>query len=115
MYGFWFYTFDCFFLAENVEVSIKFMKKDEIVLNLSLETCRQMNLGNVWINFRARFGWIQRKIMVAVSHVFAIYSQENHQRMPFLLMARKTQIQAIPARVLARRPKKPRLALTIVK
>jgi stringent starvation protein B len=50
------------------------MKKDEIVLNLSLETYRQMNLGNVWINFRARFGWIQRKIMVAVSHVFAIYS-----------------------------------------
>jgi stringent starvation protein B len=78
-----------FILAENIEVSMKFMRKDEIVLNLSLETCRQLSLDNDWINFRARFGWIQRKIMVPESHVFAIYSQENHQRMSFPINSAK--------------------------
>ena len=46
------------------------MKKDEIVLNLSLEACRQLNLGNDWIGVQRRFGRVQRKIMVPMSHFF---------------------------------------------
>jgi stringent starvation protein B len=44
------------FLDKKVTMSMKLMKKDEIVLNLSLETRRKLNIGNDWINFQARFG-----------------------------------------------------------
>lgn len=62
---------------------MEFVKNDEIVLNLSLEACHQLELENDWISFQARFGGIPRKIMVPVSHVLAIYARENGQGMSF--------------------------------
>ena len=62
---------------------MEFVKNDEIVLNLSVEACHQLNLDNDWISFQARFGGIPRKIMVPVSHVLAIYARENGQGMSF--------------------------------
>ena len=67
---FGFTPFMAVFVDENVEVPMEFVKKDEIVLNLSLEACHQLNLDNDWISFQARFGGVPRKIMVPVSHVF---------------------------------------------
>ena len=67
----------------RVEVPMEFVKNDEIVLNLSLEACHQLQLENDWISFQARFGGIPRKIMVPVSHVLAIYARENGQGMSF--------------------------------
>jgi stringent starvation protein B len=71
------------FVDASVEVPMEFVKKDEIVLNLSLEACHQLNLDNDWISFQARFGGVPRKIMVPVSHVLAIYARENGQGMSF--------------------------------
>jgi len=62
---------------------MEFVKKDEIVLNLSIEACHQLQMENDWISFQARFGGIPRKIMVPVSHVLAIYARENGQGMSF--------------------------------
>ena len=62
---------------------MEFVKNDEIVLNLSLEACHQLQMENEWISFQARFGGIPRKIMVPVSHVLAIYARENGQGMSF--------------------------------
>jgi stringent starvation protein B len=62
---------------------MEFVKNDEIVLNLSLEACHQLQIENEWISFQARFGGIPRKIMVPVSHVLAIYARENGQGMSF--------------------------------
>ena len=62
---------------------MEFVKNDEIVLNLSIEACHQLNLDNDWISFQARFGGVPRKIMVPVSHVLAIYARENGQGMSF--------------------------------
>ena len=69
---------------------MEFVKNDEIVLNLSIEACHQLNLDNDWISFQARFGGIPRKIMVPVSHVLAIYARENGQGMSFPFDAGKT-------------------------
>ena len=78
-----FTPFMAVFVDSSVEVPMEFVKKDEIVLNLSLEACHQLNLDNDWISFQARFGGVPRKIMVPVSHVLAIYARENGQGMSF--------------------------------
>ncbi|QWE22768.1 ClpXP protease specificity-enhancing factor [Polynucleobacter sp. AP-Jannik-300A-C4] len=112
---FGFTPFMAVFVDSSVEVPMEFVKNDEIVLNLSLEACHQLNLDNDWISFQARFGGIPRKIMVPVSHVLAIYARENGQGMSFPFDASKSNkpIEAGPARSEKTRPNGP--SLTIVK
>ena len=80
---FGFTPFIAVFVDARVEVPMEFVKNDEIVLNLSLEACHQLQLENDCISFQARFGGIPRKIMVPVTHVLAIYARENGQGMSF--------------------------------
>ncbi|HQT21205.1 MAG: ClpXP protease specificity-enhancing factor [Polynucleobacter sp. 17-46-58] len=80
---FGFTPFIAVFVDENVEVPMEFVKNSEIVLNLSLEACHQLNMDNDRISFQARFGGIPKRIMVPVSHVLAIYAKENGQGMSF--------------------------------
>ncbi|MBU3605947.1 ClpXP protease specificity-enhancing factor [Polynucleobacter sp. MWH-Creno-3A4] len=80
---FGFTPFIAVFVDSRVEVPMEFVKNDEIVLNLSLEACHQLQMENDWISFQARFGGVPRKIMVPVSHVLAIYARENGQGMSF--------------------------------
>ena len=62
---------------------MEYVKNNEIVLNLSIEACYQLQIDNDWISFQARFGGVPRKIMVPMSHVLAIYARENGQGMSF--------------------------------
>ena len=80
---FGFTPFIAVFVDGRVEVPMEFVKNDEIVLNLSLEACHQLQMENDWISFQARFGGVPRKILVPVSHVLAIYARENGQGMSF--------------------------------
>ena len=80
---FGFTPFIAVFVDAKVEVPMEYVKNDEIVLNLSLEACHQLQMENDWISFQARFGGVPRKIMVPVSHVLAIYARENGQGMSF--------------------------------
>jgi len=80
---FGFTPFIVVFVDSRVEVPMEFVKNDEIILNLSLEACHQLQMENDWISFQARFGGIPRKILVPVSHVLAIYARENGQGMSF--------------------------------
>ncbi len=80
---FGFTPFIAVFVDETVEVPMEFVKNNEIVLNLSIEACHQLNMDNDWISFQARFGGIPKKVMVPVIHVLAIYARENGQGMSF--------------------------------
>jgi stringent starvation protein B len=80
---FGFTPFIAVFVDGRVGVPMEFVKNDEIVLNLSLEACHQLQMENDWISFQARFGGVPRKIMVPVTHVLAIYARENGQGMSF--------------------------------
>ena len=103
-------------MDSSVEVPMEFVKNDEIVLNLSLEACHQLNLDNDWISFQARFGGVPRKIMVPVSHVLAIYARENGQGMSFPFDPSQVSADK-PAKGFAEaeKPKAGRPSLTIVK
>ena len=112
---FGFTPFIAVFVDENVEVPMEFVKSDEIVLNLSLEACHQLNLDNDWISFQARFGGVPRKIMVPVTHVLAIYARENGQGMSFPFDASKLPAPSSQENEPAEKSKINRPSLTIVK
>ena len=78
-----FAPFIAVFVDSTVEVPMEFVKNDEIVLNLSIEACHQLQIENEYISFQARFGGVPRKILVPVTHILAIYARENGQGMSF--------------------------------
>jgi len=78
-----FTPFMAVFVDSTVEVPMEFVKNDEIVLNLSIEACHQLQIENDYISFQARFGGVPRKILVPITHVLAIYARENGQGMSF--------------------------------
>ena len=70
---------------ETVQVPREYVKNDEIVLNISLDATSSLNLGNDYIEFKARFAGTARDILVPVARVIAIYARENGQGMAFPL------------------------------
>jgi stringent starvation protein B len=70
---------------ETVQVPREYVKNDEIVLNISLDATSSLNLGNDFIEFKARFAGTARDILVPVRRVIAIYARENGQGMAFPL------------------------------
>ncbi len=70
-------------VAAGVQVPMEYVKNNEIVLNVSFEATSGLQLGNEFIEFKARFGGITREIIVPVDHVVAIYARENGQGMAF--------------------------------
>jgi stringent starvation protein B len=70
-------------VVEGVQVPMEYVKNNEIVLNVSFEATSGLQLGNEFIEFKARFGGITREIVVPVDHVVAIYARENGQGMAF--------------------------------
>ncbi len=67
----------------TVEVPREYVKNNEIVLNVGFEATSGLQLGNEFIEFKARFGGVARDICVPVDHVVAIYARENGQGMAF--------------------------------
>jgi len=110
-----FTPFIAVFVDGRVEVPMEFVKNDEIVLNLSSEACHQLDLGNEWVSFQARFGGVPKRVMVPVTHVLAIYARENGQGMSFPFDGAKTPDPSNIGEGDGHAPKKPRPALTIVK
>ena len=75
------------YIAVSVDTSVRvppeYVKNGEIVLNVGFEATSALQLGNEFIEFKARFGGSSRQIRVPVTHVIAIYARENGQGMAF--------------------------------
>lgn len=67
----------------SVQVPREYVKDGEIVLNISYDATSSLQLGNDFIEFKARFGGKPREILVPVGRVIAIYARENGQGMAF--------------------------------
>lgn len=67
----------------SVQVPREFVNDGEIVLNVSYDATGGLQLGNEYIEFKARFGGKSRDIMVPVERVQAIYARESGQGMSF--------------------------------
>ena len=75
------------YLAVKVDaattVPMEYVKKGEIVLNISFGATSGLKMDNDSIRFNARFGGVSREIYVPVNNVMAIYANENGQGMAF--------------------------------
>ncbi|MBM3387486.1 MAG: ClpXP protease specificity-enhancing factor [Betaproteobacteria bacterium] len=67
----------------TVQVPREYVQNGEIVLNVSMDATSALQLGNEFIEFKARFGGKARDIMVPIERVMAIYARENGQGMAF--------------------------------
>jgi stringent starvation protein B len=71
------------YVGPGVQVPMEYVKNNEIVLNVGFEATSGLQLGNEFIEFKARFGGVAREIRVPIDHVVAIYARENGQGMAF--------------------------------
>lgn len=67
----------------STRVPRQFVRDGEIVLNISFEATSQLQMGNEWVEFTARFSGKAHKIEIPVANVLAIYARENGQGMAF--------------------------------
>ncbi len=68
---------------DSVQVPREYVNNGEIVLNISFDATSNLQLGNEFVVFKARFGGVAREISVPVARVIAIYARENGQGMAF--------------------------------
>ena len=96
------------YLAVKVDaattVPMEYVKKGEIVLNISYGATSGLKMDNEAIQFRARFGGVSREIYVPVHNVLAIYANENGQGMAFEVTATGAEGGAPPASSAAAEP-----------
>ncbi len=89
------------YLAVKVDaattVPMEYVKKGEIVLNISFGATSGLKMDNDAVRFNARFGGVSREIYVPVQNVLAIYANENGQGMAFEVSSTAAESAAAPA------------------
>lgn len=68
---------------EGVRVPPQVIKNGQVVLNLAMRAVANLDLGNDWITFQARFSGVSQQIYIPIPAVLALYAQENGQGMMF--------------------------------
>ncbi len=69
--------------ASDLIVPRQFVQDGRIVLNLRPQAVHNLALGDVKIEFNARFGGVPMHVKVPIGAVLAIYARENGQGMVF--------------------------------
>jgi stringent starvation protein B len=86
------------YLAVKVDaattVPLEYVKKGEIILNISYGATSGLKMDNDAVHFRARFNGVSREIYVPVHNVLAIYANENGQGMAFEVNATAAEMPA---------------------
>jgi stringent starvation protein B len=67
----------------GVAVPEQAIQKGKVILNIDAAAVRDLNMGNRFLTFNARFSGRQFEVTVPVDAVLAIYSKENGQGMMF--------------------------------
>lgn len=68
---------------EGVQVPAEYIKDNRIVLNISPDAVKDLNMDNDWISFSARFAGKAMNLFIPIVAVQAIYSKENNEGMYF--------------------------------
>jgi stringent starvation protein B len=73
---------------------MEYVKKGEIILNISYGATSGLKMDNDAITFRARFSGVSRELYIPVHNVLAIYANENGQGMAFEVTGPATDMPA---------------------
>lgn len=95
----------------SVQVPMEYVSNNEIVLNIGFDATSGLDLGNDFIQFKARFGGVAREILVPVDHVVAIYARENGQGMAFPAPEALAEGAPLPSPAPAQEPRRSGLRL----
>jgi stringent starvation protein B len=91
------------YLAVKVDaattVPMEYVKKGEIILNISYGATSGLKMDNDAITFRARFNGVSRELYIPVQNVLAIYANENGQGMAFDVSTTAAELAPAPAPV----------------
>jgi len=66
---------------EHMQVPLEYVKNGEIVLNIAYNATRNLQLGNDYIRFAARFSGVSRDVIVPIGAVVSLFSRENGEGM----------------------------------
>ena len=69
--------------GEGVRVPPQVIKNGQVVLNIAMRAVANLELGNDWIGFSARFSGVSHVVRIPVGSILALYAQENGQGMMF--------------------------------
>jgi stringent starvation protein B len=69
--------------VEGVEVPDQAVQKGKVILNIAGAAVHDLEMGNEWVIFSARFSGRRHSVRVPVEAILAIYSKENGQGMMF--------------------------------
>ena len=69
--------------ANDVKVPKKYVEDGRIILNISLQAVRDLQITNHFLELNARFDGVATQLHAPISAVIAIYAQENGQGMVF--------------------------------
>lgn len=88
------------YLAVKVDaattVPMEYVKKGEIILNISYGATSGLKMDNDAIHFRARFAGVSREIYIPAQNVLAIYANENGQGMAFEVTQTAAEMEPQP-------------------
>jgi len=69
--------------VENVEVPREFVQEGKIILNILPSAVKDLELGDDFITFEARFSGKAMTVFIPVQAVLAVYAKENSLGMTF--------------------------------
>jgi stringent starvation protein B len=67
----------------GVDVPDQAIQKGKVILNIDRAAVHDLELGNEWLTFNARFSGRRHAVRVPLEAVLAIYAKENGQGMMF--------------------------------
>jgi stringent starvation protein B len=67
----------------GVDVPKAHVREGRIVLNLSYDATRHLDLGNDWVMFEARFGGVARQLRFPTAAVLSVYARETGEGLVF--------------------------------
>jgi len=69
--------------CEGVQVPMQFAANDQIVLNIAPAAVKNLELGDEWVRFNARFNAKPHDVIVPVQSIQAMMARENGVGMSF--------------------------------
>lgn len=69
--------------APGMAIPVQYAQDGKIVLNIAPSAVRNLELGNEWVSFNARFGGKPWQVVIPVNAVMAVYAKENGVGMAF--------------------------------
>ena len=67
----------------GVEVPTSHVRDGRIVLNVSYDATRHLDLGDEWVSFEARFGGVSRLLRFPTAAVLSVYARETGEGFVF--------------------------------